>query len=254
MPSLPPRRLPSTFGKQQAGWQALPLLPSFPLTGNSCPASSPRPCQHPPLEYFRGKSENDQQPPKCLFSHIPYMGILGSLGVELPPLGREKMKHKDEDTQSQEATAVTYLPQAATLAHVGPVRFTLTPRFTSVPQPGLVFLKSTHNRHHRSHAPSCQVMNCTSTAHTGQERSHVGQTTRDRSPAPYPEPLPDVPSCGWAHGTQCTSHPVNTLASVPLLHSQPLLKGSITPVSSLLPAWACWVHSILLQLNQSPPP
>lgn len=106
MPPLPPCPLPSTFGKQQAGWQALLLLPSFPLTGNSCPASSQRPCQHPPLEYFRGKSENDQQPPKCLFSHMPYMGILGSLGFELPPLGRKKMKHNDEDIQSQEAPSV----------------------------------------------------------------------------------------------------------------------------------------------------
>lgn len=34
----------------------------------------------------------------------------------------------------------------------------------------LVFPKSTHNRHPRPHTPSCQVINCTSTAHTGQER------------------------------------------------------------------------------------
>lgn len=63
----------------------------------------------------------------------------------------------------------------------------------------------------------------------------------------------------WAHGTQATSHPVNTLALFLLLHPHPLLlllllKDLIKPVSSLLLARACRVHSILLKLNQSPPP
>lgn len=108
------------------------MLPSFSLTGNSCPASSWRPCQHPPLEYFRGKSENDQQPPKRVFSHMPYMGILSRSGCYArvscswhPP---KHMKYPTTGgTLSARLQPHTHpYPSAATLAHVSPVRLTLT--------------------------------------------------------------------------------------------------------------------------------
>lgn len=97
------------------------MLPSFCLTGNSCPASSRRLCQPPPLEYFRDKSENDQLPPN-LFFHRPYMGILGCSGLFPSSLCSLQ---KDANTQAQEALQrvfshlqhpYPYL-SAATLAH-----------------------------------------------------------------------------------------------------------------------------------------
>lgn len=90
----------------------MPFLPSFSLTGNSCPASRRRPCQHPPLEYFRGKSENDQLPPN-LFFHRPYMGILGRSGLFASSLLQptKRCKYTALGGTPRECTAaVTHLP------------------------------------------------------------------------------------------------------------------------------------------------
>lgn len=76
---------------------------------------------------------------------LPYTlhGYIGFSGCGAPSPWKEKMKHSEEDTQSQEAPSVhncrhTPTPSCHT-AHVSPVRFTLTHGFTSVPQPVLSF-------------------------------------------------------------------------------------------------------------------
>lgn len=102
---------------------ALPFLPCFSLTGNSCPASSRRPCQHPPLEYFRGKSENDQLPPN-LFFHRPYMGILGCSGLfAFLPLAiyKKRCKYTAAGGTPRKCTAtLTHLPLPLPLScHTG---------------------------------------------------------------------------------------------------------------------------------------
>lgn len=243
------------------------MLPSFSLTGNSCPASSWRPCQHPPLEYFRGKSENDQQPPKRVFSHMPYMGILSRSGCYArvssswhPP------KHIKYPTTggilSAQLQPHTHpYPSAATLAHVSPVRLTLTLThgFTAAsqsPRPVPVFPKNTHDWPNRTHSPLLSSRTAARPHRTGMEEPHGIHNPRSVSCSTHRT----FTRCSqlWAHGTQATSHPVNTLASFLHPHPHPLLllllKDLIKPVSSLLLARACWVHRILLKLNQSPPP
>lgn len=59
----PGRLLPSTHSKQCCR-QALPFLPQHPSDWQQLSNDQPlRLCQPPSLEYFRGKSENDQPPP-----------------------------------------------------------------------------------------------------------------------------------------------------------------------------------------------
>lgn len=59
-------------------------------------------CQPPPLAYFRGKSENDQLPPKPNFSCASYLTrvYLAALGVNLPP---PCIRQRDINTQPQAA-------------------------------------------------------------------------------------------------------------------------------------------------------
>ena len=59
--------------------RSLPALPSdWQQLSND---QQLRLCQPPPLEYFRGKSVNDQQPPKPkFFLCIPYKGVFDSPG------------------------------------------------------------------------------------------------------------------------------------------------------------------------------
>lgn len=157
----------------------------------------------------------------------------GALSAQLPSHPYPKLPHWRTSAQSGS--------HSHTVSHLFHSPCSRFPEEHSQPTSSSTHTKlSSHKLHvHSSHG-------------TGTEGAHGGQTTRDRSPAPYPEPLPDGSQLG-AHARQCPSHAVNTLASI-LLHPQPLLKGLITPMSSLLLAPACWVHSILLQLNQSPPP
>lgn len=108
---------------------------------------------------------------------LPYTlhGYIGFSACGAPSPWKEKMKHNEEDTQSQEAPSVhnchhTPTPSCHTGARQPSQVHTHTRFHICSTARALVFPKSTHNRHPRPHTPSCQVINCTSTAHTGQER------------------------------------------------------------------------------------
>lgn len=183
----------------------MPLLPSFSLTGNSCPARSWRPCQHPPLEYFKAKSENDQPPPN-LFFHRPYMGILVALGFLLPPSAvYKKMQTHSPGRHSQRVHSHSHTPpptpqlphwhiaaQSGTRSHGHTLARSRCCQASTHFPPGHSHLAQSA----RSHVEEL---------HPGQEGSHTGDTTLDPSPAAHTRPSPDVPSCGhMEHNSQAT--------------------------------------------------
>lgn len=83
----------------------MPVLPPFPLTGNSCPAGS----QRPPLEYFRGKSENDQQSPKLPYTLHGYIGLLWAWRLLLLALYKTLHSHR-RDPPIVHSHSHTHLP------------------------------------------------------------------------------------------------------------------------------------------------
>lgn len=139
------------------------------------------------------------------------MGILGCSGwLSFLPLAVYKaMKNtRPQEAPSAHSTAaVTYLPlpfschtgtcHAHTHSHM--VSHLLPSRCSQCP----FFPKNTHSWHSRTHSPCCQVTQLRD--HTGQEQSLSGSTSLDLSPAPHPEHLPDVLSCGRRkHNAQAT--------------------------------------------------
>lgn len=117
------------------------------------------------------------------------------------------MKTHSHRRRPQCTTAVTHLPQAATLAHVSPVSVHTHTRFHICSTARARFPEE----HSQSASSSTRTKLSSHKLHfhsshgTGTEGAHVGQTTRDRSPAPYPEALPDVPSYGhMQHNAQAT--------------------------------------------------
>lgn len=153
----------------------MPLFPSFSVTGNSCPARSRRPCQHPPLEYFRAKSENDQLPLNPSF-HRPYMGILGC--SKLSPCflllqATKRCKYTAPGEALPENAQPHPYPSAATLAGTQQpsqahnhtcLQHLLRSRCSQHPLPLRIFTRHNH--------PALKSKSCTSTS--PPEGSHTG--------------------------------------------------------------------------------